>query len=906
MCMSGDRELSEHLWASGLTEVEVWVILCVRSSSCGCYRSGNQKRENQEVRPNLSNEKWRDIMKRTNSKSLLCPIITAIIATTVTGSMPSPSRVLENDLTSLSQKETLQRAGLHTEEPNGFPFEIRGSRFVRKRDGKPVFLNIIGYQPFEPGQGIGDDIREKRIRDDLRRWSAYQGGTELVVIRVYPQPSEEGNRLPKCFYDGVRDLGFWIIRDIYFDPNFCDPNATEKGEDAIDAVIAEVNDANALDRIFAWEIGNEFEPNEALCRGANEIEEFICDMCDHLDDQIRKFDTNSVSHLVTWQSWVRNDPLFTDGYPIEPNCLDYFSYNVYGYEPERLRDHQAGPVTGTPYQGYLAALKERHHDKPLVISETGLADSLLAEPDSNHRRLHPWYPTYRKGGLRSEQVAEGLADRYWDARLLRDQSDPNLVVAGAAMFEWNDEWNKLGDSNNQSSYPEEHFGFCEFKERAGGDGYQLRHKLQQETVRDLFALKFRNDPAASNAVEANTITLKVGEDTNINSVTAYGTEEVLRFRWDASRGYIVGDGSSAEFYAGDNALGPAKITSVSIDGNGYAIVSSSVINIEISEPNSIEILTLGTDKASGRVHNVNLEKYKLIVYIYVESWKLYAQPFDDQGSRTGKGMKSIWVDKNGYWWTPVHNQDSNPLYCWLVPKDFEPNDLEEFYWTPGRSIAFAKMVDINDADNDLLPNYWEQDYFGDIEDVNDRYDDPDKDGANNLEEFLTGASPNDPNDNDTDGDGLWDNWERRYFGRLTYGPNDDPDGDGLTNIEEHDPNIGTHPGRTSQDRDQDRLPDLWEIRWFNNLAQDANDNPDKDCLTNLDEYELGVNPVRHGGDLNCDWAVDPCDLDILASAWLSDPNDMRWNPACDIFKPNDNLINFLDFAFIAENWLLEL
>lgn len=46
-------------------------------------------------------------------------------------------------------------------------------------------------------------------------------------------------------------------------------------------------------------------------------------------------------------------------------------------------------------------------------------------------------------------------------------------------------------------------------------------------------------------------------------------------------------------------------------------------------------------------------------------------------------------------------------------------------------------------------------------------------------------------DEDSDGDGLPDWWEMQYFGGLQYGANDDPDGDGYTNLEEF--NAGTDP-----------------------------------------------------------------------------------------------------------------
>ena len=53
------------------------------------------------------------------------------------------------------------------------------------------------------------------------------------------------------------------------------------------------------------------------------------------------------------------------------------------------------------------------------------------------------------------RVAEGLADRYWDAKL--------AGAAGWGVFEWNDEWHKQGEPSVQhDGDTEEYFGLLGF------------------------------------------------------------------------------------------------------------------------------------------------------------------------------------------------------------------------------------------------------------------------------------------------------------------------------------------------------------------------------------------------------------------------------------------------------------
>jgi hypothetical protein len=148
-----------------------------------------------------------------------------------------------------------------------------------------------------------------------------------------------------------------------------------------------------------------------------------------------------------------------------------------------------------------------------------------------------------------------------------------------------------------------------------------------------------------------------------------------------------------------------------------------------------------------------------------------------------------------------------------------------------------------DEDGDGLPDPWEEEWFGDLN--QGPSSDYDGDGYSNQDEYDL-SDPTDPEKTplDRDGDTLPDSWEEEHFGNLDQGPEDDFDGDGYSNLVEY--NEGYSPTNsliTPEDTDGDSLPDSWEQKHFGNLAQDSFDDYDGDMFHNLQEYQQENDPT---------------------------------------------------------------
>jgi hypothetical protein len=243
--------------------------------------------------------------------------------------------------------------------------------------------------------------------------------------------------------------------------------------------------------------------------------------------------------------------------------------------------------------------------------------------------------------------------------------------------------------------------------------------------------------------------------------------------------------------------------------------------------------------------------------------------------------------------------------------DGEPNNLYDigeprsaaydFTISASNAVVGANVEITDDVDADGLLDYWEGQYFGDLDAV--ATGDDDKDGLTNKEE--AGVYGLDPANWDSDGDGMDDKWELGYapyldptdgldgiedadddglinlfeyqgvdgYGRLQQDPLEAP---GVARINPYDTGDVLHP--VNVDTDKDGLVDSFEAVWYDpaggidpTSAGDPGADPDGDGLSNYREQCLLASLGE--GQSNDAWSGGPSSLPSAAGA------EYNWFPA---------------------------
>ncbi|MDB4419292.1 hypothetical protein N9291_01670 [bacterium] len=250
-----------------------------------------------------------------------------------------------------------------------------------------------------------------------------------------------------------------------------------------------------------------------------------------------------------------------------------------------------------------------------------------------------------------------------------------------------------------------------------------------------------------------------------------------------------------------------------------------------------------------------------------------------------------------------------------------PAEITEIFNAGG---SLNSLLNTDDSDGDGLPDGWETVNGFDPNDstgVNGADGDPDMDNLSNLTEYNGGVQPTNPNNADTDGDTIRDDYETRtgtFASTTDTGTNPtvkDTDQDGLEdNVEDNggifvsETQTGSNPNMA--DTDLDTMPDQYEVT--NDLdpnTDDAADDLDEDTLSNLTEFTNGTHPNDKDSDDDTleDNVEDNTGTYVSATQTGTDPlnPDTDGDQLLDGYETNNGLQSYVSPTDTGTNPLIQ-
>ncbi|MDD5067939.1 MAG: hypothetical protein PHF84_12915, partial [bacterium] len=283
----------------------------------------------------------------------------------------------------------------------------------------------ISYSPYYPGERNHDNMKKADFRKDLTGIAQAHANT-IILYWIRPEK----------VYLSCRELNLKIIQGITLDEteDFQNPRFKKRIMVRIKYLVDFIHKNGFSDLILAYFIGGEIDPLNIKAsnfkyktmqnykgkhysgkRKLNSAENFLLEMADYLRDYEES--TYGKSHIVSHINWPYGEDV------LNIDFMDIALFDVYSYWPPRVANFPTpGSVTGTVYQGYIENLKARYTNTPVVISEFGYSTA----------------PEDDLASVSEETQACELVNRWVDILTARH------VLAGASVFEWNDEWWKQG------------------------------------------------------------------------------------------------------------------------------------------------------------------------------------------------------------------------------------------------------------------------------------------------------------------------------------------------------------------------------------------------------------------------------------------------------------------------------